>query len=768
MPTVSPGGGAVRSMLRSRRFWVWMQGLAGLAAFVLSVTGVAMRRAPSPPDTVAVRCLVPGGVRAVVTVEGDGAGVTVAGEPDGDLLVAGERCVGASLRRLDLIRLIGGAGAQSVTLDLSASPFAPGGTPEGTGSDEVEIEVTLGSGEDRLAVRGSDGPDAVALGSAGINLNARESVGDADVTVEGVEAFAVSAGDSGDLVTGAGGAGAGEGFGPPVEIDGGLGDDELVGGASADRLLGSADHDVVVGGLGDDVLGGDLGDDELDGGNGDDRVDGGGGDDILVGGSGDDVELGGDGNDVDRQSPADGSDRIEGGVGRDAVAYRGRIARVRVSLDGAANDGEVGEEDDVAPDVETVVGGSGDDVLAGASGANGLSGGPGDDTLRGGSGDDLLSGGQGVDTADFSDAAGPVRADLARGAATDDLGGRDRLTGLEGLTGGSAGDVLIGDGASNQIRGLGGGDRLSGRGGDDALEGDRGDDRLAGDDGEDVLAGADGDDRLAGGEGQDEADFREAPGGVTVNLGTGDGEGDGADTVEDIEDVAGSAFGDTLRGDGEANRLGGGGGDDVLAGGGGDDELRGGPGRDTADYGAAGRGIEVDLAADTAADDGAGGRDSLPEIEDASGGAGNDVIAGDGRANGLSGGPGQDEIAGRGGADTLSGGDGLDTVTYEDAPAGVSVSLRGSRAAEDGTGTADTLVGFERIFGGSFDDAILGDGFANVLVGGDGRDRIAAGVGADRLVGGGGDDDLDGGEGLDTCSGGAGADRLDRCENEKQ
>jgi hypothetical protein len=57
--------------------------------------------------------------------------------------------------------------------------------------------------------------------------------------------------------------------------------------------------------------------------------------------------------------------------------------------------------------------------------------------------------------------------------------------------------------------------------------------------------------------------------GVHVDLGIGTADGDGDDTLSGIEDVVGSPFADTIRGDAEPNQLFGGGGIDELLGGGG-------------------------------------------------------------------------------------------------------------------------------------------------------------------------------------------------------
>lgn len=125
--------------------------------------------------------------------------------------------------------------------------------------------------------------------------------------------------------------------------------------------------------------------------------------------------LGGDGDDIiynatrlpatlDGQTGNDtlyggfGADVLIGGPGIDTANYGYRTHAVTVNLDTVADDGASGEGDLVAPDIETIVGGSGDDTLSGGPGANRLSGGGGGDHLNGGAGIDALDGGAGADT----------------------------------------------------------------------------------------------------------------------------------------------------------------------------------------------------------------------------------------------------------------------------------------------------------------------------------------------------------------------------------
>jgi len=84
----------------------------------------------------------------------------------------------------------------------------------------------------------------------------------------------------------------------------------------------------------------------------------------LVGGNGSDKLTGGAADDVLRGEA--GADTLTGGGGRDTADYSDRTAPLNVSLDGVAGDGEAGENDNVAADVENVAGGSADDVLTAA------------------------------------------------------------------------------------------------------------------------------------------------------------------------------------------------------------------------------------------------------------------------------------------------------------------------------------------------------------------------------------------------------------------
>jgi Ca2+-binding RTX toxin-like protein len=293
------------------------------------------------------------------------------------------------------------------------------------------------------------------------------------------------------------------------------------GGAGNDHLVGGPLGDSLGGGAGDDVENGGAGDDSLDGGATPGCVASGGGDE-LHGDGGDDSLCGGAG-----PSAGNDSDLLAGGDGEDHAWYL-RTANVAVSLDNVAGDGEAGEGDNVAGDVEDVTAGSGSDVLVGNSSRNVLDGGGGPDVLAGdggddvlmdsggdsatdrldgGDGDDLMAAGAGPDTyiggpgedgvTDYAGRTFPVRVTLDGVADDGGAGEGDNVASdVEDVTGGSAADTLIGNSVDNELVGGAGDDSISGGDGNDGLSGGPGRDTIDGGDGRDDLEGGGGADTL--------------------------------------------------------------------------------------------------------------------------------------------------------------------------------------------------------------------------------------------------------------------------------
>jgi Ca2+-binding RTX toxin-like protein len=379
-------------------------------------------------------------------------------------------------------------------------------------------------------------------------------------------------------------------------------------------------------------------------------------------------------------------------------------------------------------------------------------------------------------------------ADMAAGSLDDLLQLADQWQWL------ASGSYLVGDETANVIDvtdpanpwdhtyrdvldGKGGDDTLSGGKEDNAIRGGDGDDRIDGRDGSDVLRGAGGDDvviggaggdTIDGGAGIDTADYADAAAGVTVDLNkiTAQDTGQGKDTVTGIENLIGSGFDDQLTGNALANRLSGGAGNDSLSGGDGADTLSAGLGLDTlvggaavdlADYSSETRNLTLAMLGPQAGVVSFGGvaEDHLSEIENVTGGAGNDSITADNRVNLLVGGAGNDTLdGGQGsdklfgddraatavdGADSISGGSGDDTVYFVSAGRGGVDRISGGEGRDTFTlsyrthNAADVITDFQAGFGGDFIDlsrfgaANASDAFASGLL------RLAQ-VGADTIL----------------------------------
>lgn len=245
----------------------------------------------------------------------------------------------------------------------------------------------------------------------------------------------------------------------------------------------------------------------------------------------------------------------------------------------------------VGATIENAIGGSGVDTIFGNSANN---------ILRGRAGNDIINGGLGTDTAVFAGARSAYTI-TQNGQVTTVTGpdGTDTLRNVEFLqfddqtvavtpTGGldvygdATNETITGTALNDIISAGDGTDQVNGLGGDDTLNGGLGNDTVNGGDGNDTLTGGLGNDTLVGGAGVDTAIYSGSNAGVTVNLATGSASGgQGTDTLSEIENVVGTAFNDTLTGDGNANTLNGNGGQDTLNGGAGRDRLIAGAGVQT-------------------------------------------------------------------------------------------------------------------------------------------------------------------------------------------
>ena len=288
--------------------------------------------------------------------------------------------------------------------------------------------------------------------------------------------------------------------------------------------------------------------------------------------------------------------------------------------------GEAGENDTIFNDVETIIGGSGNDVLVGdefvpgpnllmegGPGNDALGGGSGNDTLEGGlgndsmghdPGNDVIDGGDGIDQYGLQDVLGSGDATITLDNIANDgyAGESDNvMDNVENLFGHTGNDTIIGSSADNDIDGFGGQDSIDGGGGNDLLTSTHsgGGGTLNGGDGNDTLGGTDSSDtfnEIHGGAGDDLIymdnsttivtgdDGNDA---VNMNLRTHGGTFDfSAASFETIQGssgpdhIIGGPGNEVILGEAGDDTIEGNGGDDYIDGGLGDDSLSGGDGND--------------------------------------------------------------------------------------------------------------------------------------------------------------------------------------------
>lgn len=182
-----------------------------------------------------------------------------------------------------------------------------------------------------LTVTGTSNKDTIALSLSGSNIKvAQNGTADKLFATAAVQKILINALGNNDTVT------VGPFVTKPATINGGGGNDSLFGGGGPDVLNGGDNNDQLHGGGGKDALHGGNGDDLLDGGTGDDFLDGQG--------------------------------------GSDSADYSTRSAKITAEIDvvgdpshgvpvSITGKGGQSAEHDTFSGVETVLGGSGNDVL---------------------------------------------------------------------------------------------------------------------------------------------------------------------------------------------------------------------------------------------------------------------------------------------------------------------------------------------------------------------------------------------------------------------
>lgn len=435
----------------------------------------------------------------------------------------------------------------------------------------------------------------------------------------------------------------------------------------------------------------------LNGGPDNDTIRGGAAADRIVGGEGDDLLDG-----------AGGADVFEGGTGTDTADYSGRCENLSLRIGAGAVSGQSGENDDIGGDVENLIGGRGNDLLAGSIAANLLRGMAGNDTLEGNDGADISDGDGGNDTYRFIATASSqsvrVRERNGGGKDTLDFTALDASTpvtvNLSNATLATYTGTVVSAYAAGQEAFI---ENVLGGAGDDSITGNKANNKLAGNDGNDSFDGVGGGDDMSGGAGSDTADYslRTAAVFVSANDVPNDGQAGEKDNVHgDIEQIVGGTGADELSGAANGSILVGNAGKNTLNGGAGDDVIFAGPdgdrvvGNGGADVVIGGAGNDTIFAGDGSGNPLANGAVTGAAVIFA--GGGNDSVVG---------GTGDDQIDGQGGDDTVHGGAGGDTVSGED--------------------------GKDYLFGDAGNDSLDGGIDDDSIGGGTGQDTVAAGDGND-------------------------------------
>ena len=450
------------------------------------------------------------------------------------------------------------------------------------------------------------------------------------------------------------------------------------------------------------------------------RVDTGAGNDRIFGDDGANALNGGDGDDEINpgDNPGFESDFITGSRGNDTIDYTdsvngfqgiayiyyGATEGLTATINGIANTASVDKGAagiDTFVNIATALEGAGLSI-EGTAFADSFTISNGSDQwvrIRGDAGDDTIEILSGEVALGFSRAQNGIDVDLLAGTVSDDgFGFTDTIIGtVAEVQGGDFADTIVGHDHGVKLRG---------RGGDDVLIGGDSIDELSGGDGNDTLTpgnnteydfiegsrGFDTIDYSLSTEGYQEISYRflDASVGLLVaidgvaNTATVDKGVDGLDTINDIANpldnggfgIEGTALADVFNiAIGAQQWM-------QVKGSAGNDTINQTSGRIRLDYNNADGGIQVDLEAGLALNDGFGDQDTLIGVFDQFRGSDHD-----------------DTIALGAGWHTIEGEDGHDTVVYDGARSEFQIDLEnnGDILVNKTGGDLDTLIDVERI-----------------------------------------------------------------------
>lgn len=630
----------------------------------------------------------------------------------------------------------------------------------GNGNDTITQSSATGTSSNIDYIYGGDGADTISL------TNSKDYIwgGTGNDTISTGNGLNFAYGEDGDDI-----------------ITGGDDNDYIEGGAGADTINAGQYNDTVYGGDGADDIRPGSGNDTVYGGDGNDYIHtsnglntsddvkylyGEGGDDLFVmangidhiwGGTGADTVKAGSGSDFYYYNVGDGHDTYEeSGGSADKIKLGSGIVSTDLTLSRVGDNLLISISATVAPNssititnhyanstniIETIVFSdnstmniipaitltTGNDSATGTSAADLFYALAGDDTINAGSGNDEVYGDDGADT--------------LNGQAGNDL-----------IYGGTGVDIL--DGGDNN----------------DSVYGEDGNDTVKGGNHNDTLYGGAGDDTIQGDSGTDTVSYAYVGNGVTVNLLAGTATGEGSDTLATIENITGSAYGDTLTGNNGVNTIAGGDGNDIIKGNQADDVLNAGLGDDEYQYL---YGDDEDYVTDD------GGYDVLQFLgtttsenldfftENHDSGAVADDVKVDFNNTTTQEVVVIDQVSTTNTDRKIevikfSDGFSLDFTRYGTAQ-WVQVGNSTTTQDESAAASARTIIGgtnANTINGSAYADQIHSDTGNDTINGGAGNDWLHGGTGTDTVNGDAGDDMIYGGAGNDTLNGGADTDTV--------
>ena len=334
------------------------------------------------------------------------------------------------------------------------------------------------------------------------------------------------------------------------------------------------------------------------------------------------------------------------------------FVRVDLTTNGLIIQNSTTTATDTYINIQNIIGSAGNDTISGDDNNNTLKGGAGNDTLIGKGGNDYLDGESGNNTVSYAYSTSSVEVDFKIGQGFVSASDKDTLVNIQNAVGGSGQDVF----------------------------------KMASGNTVNIIDGNSNSENLVS--------YEHYTAGVSVDLGLASSQevvtGD-FDTLIKIQNIKGGEGNDTFK----TNFT-------IV------NQFDGNSGNNTMDYSNANAAQSITVTLDGAnfrdVIIGNGTVDSIKNIQNVYGGAGNDTIIGDGNSNILKGGAGNDIIKGIAGLNSLYGEDGADIITG---------------------GTGDDFID-----GGANNDIIYANAGNNIIYGGTGTDTIFSGSGNDTIYGG--------------------------------